>query len=88
MLASPGPPPEAAGWAFGFKWDGVRAIIAAAGDEVRISSRNGNEVTRGYPEIVAAGLGAGRSVLLDGELPVAAGTPESMDAAPTAEPAG
>jgi bifunctional non-homologous end joining protein LigD len=68
MLATPGEPPAQDGWASEFKWDGVRAIIAAAGDQVRITSRNGNDVTASYPEIVEAGLGTDRSVLLDGEL--------------------
>lgn len=68
MLATAGDPPAGPGWAVEFKWDGVRAVLAAAGDEVRITSRNGNDITGGYPEIVAAGIGAGRSVLVDGEL--------------------
>ena len=68
MLATPGQPPSSPGWAFEFKWDGVRAIVAAAGDQVRITSRNSNDVTAGYPEITRAGLGAGHAVLLDGEL--------------------
>jgi bifunctional non-homologous end joining protein LigD len=68
MLATAGQPPTPDGWATEFKWDGARAIIAAAGDRVRITSRNRNDVTAGYPEIVAAGLGTDRSVLLDGEL--------------------
>ena len=53
MLAVPGAVPTSPGWAFEFKWDGVRAIIAAAAGEVRLTSRNGNDVTGGYPEIVA-----------------------------------
>jgi len=68
MLATAGSPPVGEGWAVEFKWDGVRAIVAAAGERVRISSRNGNDVTAGYPEITTAGLGTGRSVVLDGEL--------------------
>lgn len=68
VLATAGDPPTAEGWAVEFKWDGVRAVVAAAGERVRISSRTGNDVTAGYPEITAAALGVGRSVLLDGEL--------------------
>lgn len=68
MLATAGSVPAGDGWAFEFKWDGVRAVLAAAGGQVRIASRNGNDITGGYPEIVAAGIGEGRSVLLDGEL--------------------
>lgn len=68
MLAVPGPPPRGAGWAFEFKWDGVRAIVAAAGNRVRITSRNGNVISSSYPELVESGLGAGHSLLLDGEI--------------------
>lgn len=68
MLATAGEPPGGAGWAFEFKWDGVRAIVATAGDDARIASRNGNDVTGGYPEIVEARPGRGRSMLLDGEI--------------------
>ncbi len=69
MLASPGEPPSGPGWAFEFKWDGVRAIAAAACDQVRLYSRNGNDITGGYPELVVlSGLVGGRPVLLDGEI--------------------
>ena len=51
MLATAGKVPAGPGWAFEFKWDGVRAIVAAAGGQVRLTSRNGNDVTGGYPEI-------------------------------------
>lgn len=70
MLATAAPaPPRGPGWAFEFKWDGVRAIVAAAGGAVRLTSRLGNDVTAGYPDL--AGIGAltgGRPVLLDGEI--------------------
>jgi bifunctional non-homologous end joining protein LigD len=69
MLASAGEPPSGPGWAFEFKWDGVRAVAAAAGDQVRLYSRNGNDITGGYPELtVLSGLVGGRPVLLDGEI--------------------
>ncbi len=72
MLASAGQPPTAAGWAFEFKWDGVRAIVAACEDTVQLVSRNGNDITGGYPELTGVGIGAGaagaRSLLLDGEI--------------------
>ena len=78
MLATAGQVPKGPGWAFEFKWDGVRAVVAAAGDQVQLTSRLGNDVTAGYPEL--AGIGAvtgGRPVLLDGEIVVldAAGRP-------------
>ena len=79
MLATAGPVPHGPGWAFEFKWDGVRAVVSAAGDQVQLMSRLGNDVTAGYPEL--AGIGAvtgGRPVLLDGEIVVldAAGRPD------------
>jgi bifunctional non-homologous end joining protein LigD len=62
-------PPGGPGWAFEFKWDGVRAVVAVAGDRVRLTSRLGNEVTDGYPELVEiAALTHGRPALLDGEV--------------------
>jgi bifunctional non-homologous end joining protein LigD len=78
MLAVPGAVPTTKGWAFEFKWDGVRAIVAAAPGQARLSSRNGNDVTGGYPEIVEAVAGIGRPMLLDGELVAldAAGRPD------------
>jgi bifunctional non-homologous end joining protein LigD len=68
MLATAGDPPVTPGWAFEFKWDGVRAIVAASGDQLQMWSRNGNDITGGYPDLVAAGIGSERSLLLDGEL--------------------
>ncbi|MFY9807072.1 MAG: non-homologous end-joining DNA ligase [Pseudonocardiaceae bacterium] len=69
MLATAGEPPSGPGWAFEFKWDGVRALAATAGDQVRLHSRNGNDITGGYPELVLlSGLVGGRPVLLDGEI--------------------
>lgn len=69
MLASPGEPPLGPGWAFEFKWDGLRALAAVAGDQVRLYSRNGNDITSGYPELaVLSGLVGGRPVLFDGEI--------------------
>jgi bifunctional non-homologous end joining protein LigD len=79
MLACAGTPPSGAGWAFEFKWDGVRVIAAVAGDQWRLYSRNGNDVTGGYPELAAlTGLISARRVLLDGEIVTlgAAGRPD------------
>ena len=58
-------------WAFEMKWDGIRAIayVEVSGD-VRLFSRNGNDVSRSYPDLldplrqaVASG-----SAVLDGEI--------------------
>jgi ATP-dependent DNA ligase len=40
--------------AFEPKWDGFRSIIFRDGDEVEIGSRNGNPLTRYFPEVVQA----------------------------------
>ncbi|WP_345379919.1 non-homologous end-joining DNA ligase [Pseudonocardia yuanmonensis] len=66
MLAVTGSPPSGPDWAVEFKWDGVRAVVAVDRDGVRIGSRNGNDVTAGYPEL--GGIGDGRDLLLDGEI--------------------
>ncbi|MGH3973301.1 MAG: non-homologous end-joining DNA ligase [Pseudonocardiaceae bacterium] len=69
MLAMAGEPPSGPGWGFEFKWDGVRAIAAAAGGLVRLYGRKGNDITGGYPELVVlSSLVGGRPVLLDGEI--------------------
>ncbi|MFN2433870.1 MAG: DNA ligase D [Nitrososphaeraceae archaeon] len=60
-------------WVFEVKWDGVRAILFKNGREIRIQSRNGNDITKRYPEVVAAAklsLRAYKSAILDGEIVV------------------
>ena len=60
-------------WVFEVKWDGVRAILFKRNKEIRIQSRNGNDITKHYPEVVAAAklsLRASESVILDGEIVV------------------
>ncbi len=59
--------PRGAGWAYEFKWDGVRALVDVTDSRVRITSRRGNDVTAGYPEIVAQASEVG-DTLLDGEI--------------------
>lgn len=51
------------------KWDGVRVIVTVHGGTVRLTSRNGRDVTSHYPELagLAAALG-GRSAVLDAEV--------------------
>jgi bifunctional non-homologous end joining protein LigD len=60
-------------WVFEVKWDGVRAILFKNDRETRIQSRNGNDITKRYPEVVAAAklsLRACKSAILDGEIVV------------------
>jgi bifunctional non-homologous end joining protein LigD len=62
-------PPDADGWAFELKWDGVRALLRVAGGEVRITSRRGEDVTERYPELAGIGAGLGNhDALIDGEI--------------------
>ncbi|MBC7443293.1 MAG: ATP-dependent DNA ligase [Ramlibacter sp.] len=66
--------PEEDEWAFEMKWDGVRALAYVRAEEppaeVRLVTRNGNDVTAAYPELVAALPLALRadSAVLDGEI--------------------
>ncbi len=60
-------------WVFEVKWDGVRAILFKNNKEIRIQSRNGNDITNRYPEIVNAAkvsLIGCKSVIVDGEIVV------------------
>jgi bifunctional non-homologous end joining protein LigD len=69
MLATPGEVPTAPGWAYEFKWDGVRAVTSVDGDRVRAVSRNGLDITGCYPELdTLAELLGGREAVLDGEI--------------------
>jgi bifunctional non-homologous end joining protein LigD len=68
MLATAAPAlPAGPGWAYEFKWDGVRALIDVTDNDVRLISRLGNDVSAGYPEIVAQARDVG-DALLDGEI--------------------
>jgi bifunctional non-homologous end joining protein LigD len=59
--------PSGDGWAYEFKWDGVRALLDVTDRGVRLTSRAGNDVSGGYPEIVAQAAEIG-DALLDGEI--------------------
>jgi DNA ligase-1 len=73
MLAQPAESMQAAIEALGtalveWKLDGARVQVHKAGDEVRVYTRNLNDVTSRVPEIVAAVRGASaRELILDGE---------------------
>lgn len=67
MLATSGPLPAGAGWAYEFKWDGVRVIAALDGGRARLYARSGAEVTLAYPELAALGAELPDAVL-DGEI--------------------
>ncbi len=59
--------PPGDGWAYEFKWDGVRALLDVSEAGVRLTSRAGNDVSAGYPELVAQAAEVG-DALLDGEI--------------------
>jgi bifunctional non-homologous end joining protein LigD len=68
MLATLGelPPP---GWAYEFKWDGVRAVLYVDRGRVQVTTRNDRDVTDGYPELRALlDRFPRRQVVVDGEI--------------------
>ena len=62
--------PQGADWVYEPKWDGFRAIVTVAGGEVTLASRNGNDLTRRFPEAARAVERGLRSpdAVLDGEI--------------------
>ena len=70
MLATSGTLPKSSdGWAFEFKWDGVRAIVYVDGGRVRALSRNGKDLLTSFPELRQLGSILGStSAVLDGEI--------------------
>jgi bifunctional non-homologous end joining protein LigD len=71
MLASAGqlPASHEEEWGFEIKWDGVRAITYWRVGELRIESRNLNDVSARYPELRPLGAQLGsREAVLDGEI--------------------
>jgi len=69
MLATPGTLPTGKGYAFEYKWDGIRALVLWDTRSLRVLSRNGRDITLAFPELapLAEKLGA-RSAVLDGEI--------------------
>jgi bifunctional non-homologous end joining protein LigD len=72
MLATSGElpaPSDEPAWGYEMKWDGVRAVVYAEPDHVRVLTRNDREVGRTYPELLRASqvLG-GVPAVLDGEV--------------------
>lgn len=52
-------------WAAEWKWDGIRVQVVHAGDETRVYSRSGDDISGTFPEIAAA---LTIPAVLDGEL--------------------
>lgn len=55
-------------WSFEMKWDGIRAIAGVSQGEVRLMSRNGNDLTHQYPELQELATLTGDGSVLDGEI--------------------
>jgi bifunctional non-homologous end joining protein LigD len=70
MLAQlAGQPPESPDFVYEVKWDGIRAMVALDEGEVRIRSRNGNDITRQFPELLLPRRAfRATSALVDGEI--------------------
>src|SRR5665213_3364047 len=47
-------PDEAGVWSYEPKWDGFRALVFRAGDDVVLQSRSGKELGRYFPELLDA----------------------------------
>jgi bifunctional non-homologous end joining protein LigD len=62
--------PRGAGWLFEVKWDGYRAIATVAGGEVRLTSRNGNDLTARFANVAREIAKAVKTpdCVLDGEI--------------------
>lgn len=59
--------PDGPGWAFEFKWDGVRAIAEISHNNARFWARSGAEITLAYPELAPLASALDDAVL-DGEV--------------------
>jgi bifunctional non-homologous end joining protein LigD len=70
MMATSGTTADLQGsnWQFELKWDGVRAILVADAKTLRIFSRNGNDVTKTYPELTDRDCWPPQPFVADGEI--------------------
>ncbi|SCL24823.1 bifunctional non-homologous end joining protein LigD [Micromonospora nigra] len=67
MLAMTGQLPSGDGWAYEFKWDGVRALADVAGGRQHLYARSGVQITAAYPELIPLAEQVD-DALLDGEV--------------------
>lgn len=70
MMATSGDAADLQGssWQYELKWDGVRALLIADEETLRIFSRNGNDVTRTYPELADRACWPEQPFVADGEI--------------------
>src|SRR3954465_10178761 len=68
-------------WQYEPKWDGFRCLLSRNGSRVDLRSKSGEDLTRYFPEIVAAALKLKADrFTLDGEIVVPHGKSFSFDA--------
>jgi bifunctional non-homologous end joining protein LigD len=70
MFATLGTPPSGDGWAYEMKWDGQRAIAVVDKAGATLVSRNANNISGSFPELVEAlptALGE-HTAIIDGEI--------------------
>jgi bifunctional non-homologous end joining protein LigD len=74
-------PPTGPAWSWEIKWDGLRAFAIVDAGRVTLRSRKGTDMTRWFPGRSALGdfVGA-RHAVLDGEIILRDGSPESFNA--------
>lgn len=71
MLATGGElPAEDSGWAYEFKWDGMRCLVHRHGSGVELRSRSGRDVSGSYPELLATAESLPVDTVVDGEIVV------------------
>ncbi|MEV0153031.1 non-homologous end-joining DNA ligase [Micromonospora sp. NPDC050686] len=67
MLAMTGQLPVGAGWAYEFKWDGIRALADIVNHRQHLYARSGVDITVAYPELITLAEQVD-DALLDGEV--------------------
>ena len=61
--------PVGPGWSYEVKWDGYRALLITDGSRARLISRNLKDLSKNYPDIIAAAPALSREpVTVDGEI--------------------
>ncbi len=72
--------PTGEGWQYEPKWDGFRCLLARDAEAVSMYSKSGQNLSRYFPELVAAALNLReKSFIIDGEIVVPAGGRFSFD---------
>ena len=74
--------PEGEGWQYEPKWDGFRCLAFRDGETIVLQSKNGQPLTRYFPEVVAAPAQRcrGAAFVLDGEIVISPGGALAFDA--------